>query len=170
MLSLLTNRRPKQALVIGFALAALVAVVLVGTVAASWWYEDNSTVSGTVDGTDWEGRVSVGWKAPEFEKPSYGGDAFTEADAVINEIYVNTQGSKWCGPHLQSTDWYKSGLVNDAWIVGRSGRSTFWSWECLWFLPHHNVIVRNEAFHRVWDGDESDSGDHRAVLRVNLNP
>ena len=86
-------------MVLGVSLTCLVAVVLVGTAAASWWHEDHSTVSGTVEGIDWEGRVSVGWKAPELEQPSYGGEAFTEADAVINEIYVSTKGTKWCGNH-----------------------------------------------------------------------
>ena len=147
----------------------MLTVVLTGTVAANWWEEKRSTVEGTVDGTDWEGRVKVGWKAPEREKPSYGGDAFTEADSSVDEIYVNTKGTKWCGTARIATNWYDSGLSNDTWIVGRSGRGAFWSFECLWHRDR-NVNVRNEAVHRIWDGNDSDSGRHTAFIKVNLNP
>jgi len=143
--------------------------VLVGS-AAAWWYETDSTVSGTVDDTDWEGRVNLGWKAPQKEKPSYGGTAFTEADEVIDEMYVSTKGSKWCGSKTRlSISWYQSGLVNDTWIVGRSGKGTFSNWECLWH-PAWNVTLKNEAEHRVWDDNDSDSDEHEVELTADLNP
>ena len=170
MTSLLTIRRSRKALLVAVATAFLVAVALVGSAAASWWYEENGTVNGTVEDTDWEGRASVGWKAPVPPgKIQYGGVGLTDADAVIDELYVKTVGSEWCGPGQLDIDWNKNAYVYDTWILGRSGSGSALSFSCLWH-PYRNVTVMNQVSHKVWDGGEWDSDNHTVTLLTNLNP
>ncbi|MCE2502329.1 MAG: hypothetical protein J4G13_15960 [Dehalococcoidia bacterium] len=170
MARLSTIRTPRIALLLGLALLSF-AAVLVGSVAASWWDKDDSTVSGTVDGTDWEGRAYVGWKAPV--PPGYiqyGGQGITEADAVIDELYVKTKGSEWCGLVRMDIDWNETHYANDGWVVGGSGNGTALPFICAFWYFNPNVTVRIDVNHRVWDGDESDSGEHKAVVITDLVP
>ena len=89
--------------------------------------------------------------------------------ASLKELYVHTLGAEYCGTEQIDIDWNKNAYTYDDWILGRSGRGTALSIDCLWHLVL-NVTVTNEVNHRIWDGEESDSGWHRTALHVDLNP
>ena len=67
-------------------------------------------------------------------------------------------------------DWNETHYANDTWVVGGSGTGTALSFICGFWYWDPNVVVKNHVNHKVWDGDESDSGKHKAVVVTDLVP
>ena len=171
MTSLSTIRFQKKFLFLVLALLSIAVMLSVGSVSA-WWENDSDSDSGTVNGVDWDGTATVGWSAPV--PPGliqYGGAGLTESDSVIDELYVRTRGSEYCGPFRMDIDWDKDNGVFDTVVVGESGTGSSSSFVCAFWYWQPNVVVRNDVWHQVWDGGgPTDSGETKAVIITDLVP
>ena len=117
-----------------------------------------------MNGVDWEGTSEVGWDTSSTGI-IYGGEGLTEADSVIDELYVDTKGREFCGPFEIDVDWHNDSGVFDTWIVGEYGDGWAMIGSCSWWLPLPYVVVSNEVEHQVWDGGgPTDLGDTDAWI------
>ena len=159
----------KNIILAGLTLMVIAIMATIGSVSA-WVEEDYDYDSGTVNGIDWNGTAHVGWDGDSGSGGiDYGGEGLTEADSTIDELYVSTRGSEYCGHIKFDVDWHNDNHVFDTWLVGESGDGWAWVAQCSWFLNSQNVIVRNDVEHQVWDGGgPTDTGSTRAEIETNI--
>lgn len=144
-----TNR--KKLLAFGL-IVALIATIAVEGIVLAW------SAGGTVGGVDWTGTSSVNYWA-DGGLVKYSGTSFTEAENVIDHLYVSSTGSRLCGPFTQGTDWNLTNNAYDTWITSRGGNGSTTAGSCSWYYPNPYIVVQTYGTHQVWNDSEQDSGD-----------
>jgi len=117
------------------------------------------TYYGSVNNVDWTGYGNIDWWVDETVH--FSGESFSEAEEVIDHLWVKTEGCVLCGGILKmQTDWTETNSVDNTWIVGKMGSGgEVTIGYCSWFILNPVTVISNESEHLAEDGQDSDDGE-----------
>jgi len=115
---------------------------------------------GEVNNVDWMGYGTLDWWVDEGVV-YFTGEAYTEADEVIDYLWVQTEGCVYCGGTFKwLTRWSKENDYEDTWIVGEwGGPGEITAGACSWYIFYPVTALFNDGEHKVEDGVDDDEGE-----------